>query len=100
MRLASELLERGEPRLALRALYLGSLAHLASRNLVTLARFKSNRDYERELQRRSHAIPGLLPAFQENVSALEATWYGRHPVDQDLVARFRDNFQQMKGAVG
>ena len=100
MRLASELLERGELRLALRALYLGSLAHLASRNLVTLARFKSNRDYERELQRRSHAIPGLLPAFKENVSALEAAWYGRHPVDQDLVARFRDNFQQMKGAVG
>jgi hypothetical protein len=44
MKLARELLERGEFRLALRAFYLATLAHLAERNLITLAKFKSNRE--------------------------------------------------------
>jgi TRAP-type C4-dicarboxylate transport system permease small subunit len=47
--LARDLWQRGELRLALRAFYLSSLAHLADRELITLARFKSNLDYEREL---------------------------------------------------
>ena len=72
--LARELLERGELRLALRAFYLASLAHLAQRNLISLAKFKSNRDYERELGRRGHAFPELLAVFGENVSVFDRTW--------------------------
>lgn len=95
-RLAHELLARGELRLALRAFYLGSLAHLASRNLITLARFKSNRDYERELRRRAHAFAELLPLFGENVSVFDRTWYGRHNVDGELVTRFAANVERIK----
>ena len=62
-KLALELLERGELRLAMRAFYFSSLAHLAARSLVSLAKFKSNRDYERELLRRSHALPALSASF-------------------------------------
>jgi len=94
--LARELLGRGEFRLALRAFYLASLAHLADRNLVRLARFKSNRDYERELQRRAHALPKLQALFGENVSCFDRVWYGRHEATDELVTRFAANVERLK----
>lgn len=87
-RLALELLQRGELRLALRALYLAQLAQLAGRGLLTLARFKSNRDYQRELDRRAHAVPGLARQFADNIHLVDRVWYGRHPVDRTTVERF------------
>ncbi len=96
MQLARELLARGEFRLALRAFYLSSLAHLADRNLISLARFKSNRDYERELQRRAHSFPQLREVFGENVSAFDRVWYGTHEATNELVARFAANVERLK----
>lgn len=96
MRLAGELLERGELRLALRAFYLASLAHLAGRNLIRIAKFKSNRDYERELQRRGHAFAGLLALFGENVAVFDRVWYGLHEVTGDLVRDFAANVERIK----
>jgi len=95
-RLAREMLARGELRLALRAFYLGSLAHLAERNLIKLAKFKSNRDYERELRRRGHALAELPVLFGENVSVFDRCWYGLHSVDGDLVSRFAANVERLK----
>jgi len=95
-RLARELWERGEFRLALRAFYLASLAHLAARNLITLARFKSNREYQQELQRRGHALTEVLPPFSENLSAFERVWYGTHTVGQETVAQFAANVERIK----
>ncbi len=97
-KLARELLDRGELRLALRAFYFASLAHLASRNLISLARFKSNRDYERELHRRGHSFPDLLSVFGDNLGSFERTWYGLHEVDRELVDRFAANVERMKAA--
>ena len=96
MKLARELLERGEFRLAMRAFYLASLSHLAARNLISIARFKSNRDYERELRRRAHAFPDLLSIFDDNLSVFERIWYGMHEVNPDLVNRFSDNVEKIK----
>lgn len=95
-RLGMEMIDRGELRLALRAFYLASLAHLAERNLITLAQFKSNRDYERELQRRSHALPELAATFSDNVSTFDRVWYGLHDVTTDLLERFRVNVERIK----
>jgi hypothetical protein len=97
-RMARELLERGEFRLAMRAFYLASLAHLAGRNLISVARFKSNRDYERELRRRAHAFPNLLPIFGNNLIDFERIWYGMHEVNRELVGRFAENVEKIKGA--
>jgi hypothetical protein len=97
-KLAREFLERGEFRLALRAFYLSSLAHLAHRNLIGIARYKSNRDYERELLRRGHAIADLLPIFRENVSIFERIWYGMHEVNRELVHQFATNVDKIKTA--
>ena len=95
-RLARELLARGEFRLAMRAYYLSSLAYLAERRLITLAKFKSNRDYERELARRGHALGDLLPMFGENVVAFDRVWYGLHSVDADAVNQFASNVQKIR----
>jgi hypothetical protein len=96
LRLGLEMIDRGELRLALRAFYLASLAHLAERDLITLAKFKSNRDYERELQRRSHALPELSATFSDNVSTFDRVWYGLHDVTSDLLERFRVNVERIK----
>lgn len=95
-RLARELLERGEFRLAMRAFYLASLSHLAGRNLIHIERFKSNRDYSLELDRRAHSFPELRSSFGENVSVFERIWYGMHEVNRDLVDRFATNVERMK----
>ncbi len=95
-KLAGEFLARGELRLALRAFYLASLAHLAARNLVTIAKSKSNRDYERELLRRAHSWPSLLACFSDNVATFDRVWYGMHPVDLQLVNAFAANIEGMR----
>jgi hypothetical protein len=94
--LGRELVGRGELRLALRAFYLASLAHLASRNLISLARFKSNRDYERELGRRAHAFPQLLGLFGENVTVFDRVWYGMHEINPELVNQFLSKVELIK----
>jgi len=96
-RLAAELLDRGEFRLALRARYLASLALLAERGLLTLARFKSNRDYQRELDRRAHALPGLAGWFAESVGLVDRVWYGRDEVGREAVERFARTVEEMRG---
>ena len=98
-KLGRELWQRGELRLALRAFYLASLAHLAEHNFLTLARFKSNRDYERELRRRAHSFPAALNLFTETVLTFDRVWYGRHEIDQDLVARFLAQVEALKTGV-
>jgi hypothetical protein len=96
IKLARELLDRGELRLALRALYLAALAHLAQRNLITLAKYKSNRDYERELLRRGHVLAEVPGLFSQSVMAFERVWYGRHGVDQDSLEEFARNVERIK----
>lgn len=94
---ARGLMARGELRLALRALFLSSLASLAQQELVVLAKFKSNRDYQRELDRRAHARPDAVAAFGEDVAAFDGVWYGAHDVSESLLARFSENLERIKG---
>ena len=98
VKLARELLDRGELRLAMRAFYLASLSHLAARNLISVARFKSNGDYARELRRRGHSFTGLLSVFGDNLESFERAWYGLHEVNRELVERFAANVERMKAA--
>jgi|ERR1051326_7535484 hypothetical protein len=97
-KLGRELLARGELRLALRAFYLASLAQLAQRNLISLAKFKSNRDYLLELQRRAHSFPDLLNLFGHNIAVFDRTWYGLHQATTELVTQFAANVERMRTA--
>ncbi len=98
--LAQELLARGETRLGLRALYLASLSLLAERGLLTIVRSKSNREYERELRRRAHAVPGVTAAFADNVTIFESVWYGMHHVREEMVHAFTVNHERIVAATG
>jgi hypothetical protein len=93
---ARDLMARGELRLALRALYLASLAHLAQKELIVIAKFKSNREYEHELHRRAHSRRQLLAAFDENVVMFECAWYGMHDVTQSILNQFTTNLDAIR----
>ena len=94
--LGQELIAKGEWRLGMRAFYLASLAHLAQRQLIGIASFKSNREYENELRRRAHSLPQLLPAFGRNVAIFERVWYGTHSVNDELLQEFSANMQLIR----
>ena len=100
LRLAQELLGRGERRLALRAYYLSTLSALGTRGLLAVARHKSNRDYLLELRRRARDRVAVPEAFARNVGRFERVWYGAHGADDALLADFqadRERVMQTEG---
>jgi len=98
MKLASEMIAKGEKRLAVRAFYLATLAHLGLRDLIAIARHKSNRDYQRELLRRARARAGMQEAFGQSVSIFEGVWYGSHPTTDDLIEELSANMERIRTA--
>lgn len=94
--LAREHLGKGELRFALRAFFFAGLAHLGSKEMLALARHKSNRDYWRELRRKASDQPPLLQAFGENVAAIERVWYGEHQIDQTGLEHFENNLEAIR----
>lgn len=95
LRLAAEMSARGDLRLALRALFLGSLARLGERGLVAITPGKTNGMYQRELGRRAAGLAPLRDAFAHNVGVFERVWYGRHAVTPDTLAAFRRNHDRI-----
>jgi hypothetical protein len=95
--MAKELLEKGSVRLAMRALYLATLAHLAEHDMIKIEAYKSNLDYKRELQRRTHGNRELLTAFATVVTLLEKVWYGMHKIPQQEVDTFTKTQQRIMG---
>ncbi|NIP95910.1 MAG: DUF4129 domain-containing protein, partial [Akkermansiaceae bacterium] len=93
--LARSLMAKGEKRLALRALYLAGIAHLADRELLSVEAFKSNRDYQRELERRAHALPEVVSAFSLTMRLFEDVWYGTHEVTENLLDTFDQNHKKV-----
>ena len=93
--LARELMEKGDLRLALRALYLATLASLARQDLITIAKYKSDREYELELRRRSHVQPLLVGVFAENRALFERAWYGLHEVTPGIMETFSRNQERI-----
>jgi hypothetical protein len=82
LELARELTEKGSLRQAIRAFYLAILADLAAHELITIEKFKSNREYEIELRRRAHQKEGLLSAFSKSRDVFERVWYGMHKISR------------------
>ena len=99
--LAEEWIGKQNLRMALRALYLGTLAYLGHTGLLTIHACKSNREYERELRRKSRAVPEIPPLFRENLGSFERSWYGMHEVVNEDIGQFRANLDRIKlGAAG
>jgi hypothetical protein len=91
-----DLMQRGELRLALRAFYLAMLAHLGQRELIRLARHKSNYDYDRELQRLARGQTGLIDAFDANLHLFERGWYGEHAVTLETLEGVSQNIARIR----
>jgi hypothetical protein len=96
LRIAREMMTRGNYRLALRAYYLAGLAHLAAREMIAIAIFKSNREYESELVRKARALPEVQSAFSQNVTLFDRVWYGLHEVTQEGLAQFQSNLERIR----
>jgi len=94
--MAHQLIERGELRLALRALYLATLSVLAQSQLVRLGAAKSNRDYLLELTRRVRGNAVAVQFFRENINLFEASWYGTHAVTSVIIETMLANHQQVR----
>ncbi len=93
--LAGELAEKGELRLAMRALYLATLAHLAEREMITIESYKSNREYEVELKRRAHEYRELISLFSESLNLFERAWYGMCHIAQSEFDGFARNHKRI-----
>lgn len=98
LQLARDHAARGDFALAMRAMWLACLAHLGHRELLRIARHKSNRDYDLELRRRARSREELLVAFRENLTSFESSWYGRHEVTPDLFMRFSSNLERIRAS--
>ncbi len=94
--LARELIAKGEPRLALRALYLATLSVLARSELVRLGPAKSNRDYLLELTRRLRGRDEAVGPFRSSIALFEASWYGTHAVDSAVLDSMLANHHQVR----
>lgn len=99
IQMAQRLLMEGNYRLALRAFYLASLACLARQKLVTIAKFKSTLDYQRELNRRGHSLPEVVFVFKENGRVFDRGWYGDYEVTRQIVEGFAANHERIRSTV-
>ncbi|MEY4483631.1 MAG: hypothetical protein RL693_1083, partial [Verrucomicrobiota bacterium] len=95
LRLAREKMEAGDLRLALRALFLATLANLGEKRLLQITRAKSNGDYVREIGWRARDREPLYRGFAEQVRTFDRVWYGWHEVDADLMKRFEMQHEQI-----
>lgn len=95
LRLAREKMQAGELRLALRALFLATLAHLGEKRLIAVGRSKSNGDYVRELGWRARDRRDLSSGFTDQVRTFDRVWYGRHEVDAALLDSFERQHEQI-----
>ena len=102
LKLAEDLLAQGDCRLALRALYLAGLNYLSDRELISIRRWKSGRDYRCELERRARSRndANLTPAFARNVFLFERGWYGREIVERAAVEAFAQGWEEIRRYAG
>jgi len=91
--LARQKIAAREWRLALRALFLATLARHAHEGRLALAKFKTNYDYENELRRRSPGQTVLVQEFRDRRGQFEEVWYGEVAASDE---RVRDWLRQME----
>ena len=60
-----------------------------------IEKYKSNRDYERELRRHARDEAALVAAFGENMSIFESVWYGRREATPGLLQYFSGNVNRI-----
>jgi hypothetical protein len=96
--LAREKMSAGEFRQAQRALFLAILSYLAAHRFITVERWKSNIDYERELGRKAKHLSELPLLFTRSRLGFESCWYGAAIVTSEDCDNYNDIYQKIKHA--
>jgi hypothetical protein len=96
--LARQKMAAGEFRQAQRALFLAILSSLASHRLITVERWKSNTDYEKELGRKAKHLSELLPLFAQSRLGFERCWYGAETVTSADLEKYNLIYERIKHA--
>ncbi|MBF0225240.1 MAG: hypothetical protein HQK76_07265 [Desulfobacterales bacterium] len=86
--LGKNLIEQGLFRLAVRAYFLGILSFLSDKRLIVIEKYKSNRDYIKDLKRRELYNNEILSIFSSQVELFDKTWYGRHDLTFEKAVEF------------
>jgi len=87
---AEALARRGELRAAIRRAYIALLVELGDRKILSLAQYKTNRDYlraMREIEPLYHNVKLLTDSFERH-------WYGLAQADETDWLRFRSAYTQ------
>ena len=96
--LAREKMAAREFRQAQRALFLAILSYLASHRLITVERWKSNTDYEKELGRKAKHLPELPALFAQSRVGFERCWYGANRVTLEDLENYNTVYERIKHA--
>jgi hypothetical protein len=86
--LSQKLMEQREYRLAVRALYFETLSRLAESGLLSIAAYKSNREYQSELAMKAHEKKELIDLFRQSVAVVDRVWYGSTVVSLSDISDF------------
>ncbi len=95
LELARDYVSKGEPRLAIRAMYLSNLAYLGSRQALSLSSSKTNGIYERELRLRVGSIEAYR-VFSSCNRDYEQAWYGLHALAPESTEAFESKVQALR----
>jgi Domain of unknown function (DUF4129) len=87
---AERLAREGNLRSAIRKGYIALLCELSDRKVIGLARHKTNRDYLRDVRKRTD----LFENMNGMTSNFERNWYGLRPADLQDWEDFRDRYKQ------
>jgi hypothetical protein len=96
--LAREKMAAGELRQAQRALFLAILSYLASRRFITVERWKTNADYEKELGRKVKHLSELPALFSLSRLGFERCWYGEERVTAADLEKYNLVYERIKHA--
>jgi len=96
--LARQKMAEGEFRQAQRALFLAILSYLASRRFITVERWKSNIDYEKELGRKAKHLSELPTLFSLSRLGFERCWYGEESVTPADLEKYNLVYERIKHA--
>lgn len=99
MSLAREKAEAGDFRLAIRAVFLATLALLGSKQLLVLAKHKSNLDYAYELSNRGLANEGRVQ-FNTFRNGFDRVWYGNYAAAESMYLESIEHFQRLDDISG
>jgi hypothetical protein len=96
--LAREKMAKGELRQAQRALFLAILSYLASHRFITVERWKTNTDYEKELGRKAKHLSELPALFSLSRLGFERCWYGEESVTPADLEKYNLVYERIKHA--